>query len=108
MSGENLLALSVTVKNALIPIRRALFHPRQQSRAEVETDPGVVIDDLRDASFGIEYSRSAVGEIAFPRDALVPVVIRTCGVLRLNRFQPGIFPRRLIKMTMNAGKTLHY
>src|SRR6478609_4974777 len=107
MSGENLLALSVTFENALIAFGRALFHPGQQSGAKIEAYPGIVIDDLRDAAFGIKNSRSAVGKIALPRYAFVPVVIRTRGVLRLNRFQPRIFPRRLIKMTMNAGKTLH-
>src|SRR3954469_10862023 len=100
MSGEKFLGLAVAFKDSLVALGRSLFHPRQQSRAEVEADPGIVINDLRNTAFGIKYSRSAVREIAFPRDAFIPVVIRTCGVLGLNRFQPGIFPRGLIKMTM--------
>src|SRR6202030_4056356 len=107
MSREKFLALAVAFHNTLVALGRALFHPREQSRAEVETDPGIIVDDLRDAVFGIEYARSAVGKIALPGYSFVPVVIRTRRILRLNRFQPWVFARRLIKMTMNAGKTLH-
>src|SRR6185437_8481324 len=107
MPREMFLALAVAFKDALVAFRRALFHPGKQGRAEVEAYPGIIIDDLRDAAFGIKYSRGAVGKIALASNAFVPVMVRTRGILRFDRFQPRIFPRWLIKMTMNAGETLH-
>ena len=46
----------------------------------------------------------AVGGVALGADALVPVVIGSGGVLRLDRFEPGILARRLVKMPMNADE----
>ena len=107
VSGKKFLALAIAIEDALIAFWRALLHPREQCWTEVEADFRVIVYDVGDAAFGVEYARSAVGKIALSRYPFVPVVIRTCRILRLNRFQPGVFPRRLIKMTMNAGKTLH-
>jgi hypothetical protein len=55
----------------------------------------------------VDEARSAVRPVAFARDALIPVMEGSSGVLNLNRLQPGILPRRLIKMAVDtniAGK----
>src|SRR5215469_7915117 len=100
-------AFAIAVEDALIGFRGAVFHPRQQCGAKVEADPSVIVDDLANAPVRIENARGAIREIALPGDALVPVVIRGGGILGLNCFQPGIFARGLVKMTMNAGETFH-
>ncbi len=78
------------------------FHPGQQGRSEIEADPRVVVDDLLDAAVRIQNPGGGVGRVALGGDPLVPVVIRIGRILQLDRFQPGVFPRRLVEMTMNA------
>src|SRR5437899_8670388 len=102
MPGEKFLAFAVAHEDTLIAFWFGLFHPREQGRAEVETDPRIIVDDFRNTAFGIEDARSAVREIALARYSFVPVVIGSGRILRLNRFQPRVFARRLIKMAMNA------
>src|ERR1039458_6428972 len=54
----------------------------------------------------VHYARRAVGRVTLRADALVPVVVGRGRVLRLHRLQPRILPRRLVKMTGNADKSL--
>src|SRR5262249_9171535 len=108
MAAVATLAFTIAVEDALVGVGCAVFHPREQGGAKVEADAGVIVDDLANVPVGIENARGAVRQVALSGNALVPVVIGGGGVLRLNCFQPGIFARRLVKMTMNAGETLHF
>ena len=54
----------------------------------------------------IEDTGPSVGCVAFEVDPFIPIMKRCCAVLRLEYFQPGIFARRLVKMTVNASEFL--
>jgi len=60
-----------------------------------------------DPILGIQDTRHRIGRVAFGGDALVPVVIGIGRVLHLDGFQPGIFPRRLVKMAVDADVSFH-
>src|SRR6266511_2268074 len=107
MSGEPLLAFAVSLQDSLVGLGSLPLEPGQQCRAKVETDARIVVDDLRDPALPIQNPRSAVRPVALRGNAFIPVVVRLGGVLGLDRLQPWVFAWRLIKMTMNADKTLH-
>ena len=94
--------MPVGVYDAAIGFRRMLGGPGEQSRAEIETDSRIIVDDARDALLVIEDPRSKIGCVAFGGNSLVPVMVRIRGILQLYLFQPRIFTRRLIEMAMNT------
>src|SRR5262249_54056683 len=107
VSREDLLALAVSRENGLIGLRYGVFKPGEQRRANVEADPGIVVDDLDDAALAVQDPGGGVGRVAFGGDPLVPVVIRIGRILQLDRLQPGILPRGLVEVAMNAYVTFH-
>ena len=50
----------------------------------------------------VQNPRGAVGRVAFRGDALVPIVVGSGGILKLDRFQPRILARWLIEVAVNA------
>ena len=68
--------------------------------------PGVIVEDLMNVALLIEDTGPSVGGVAFEVDPFVPIMKRCCAVLRFEYFQPGIFARRLVKMTVNASEFL--
>jgi hypothetical protein len=78
------------------------LHPRKQGGTEVKTDLLVVVQDANNPAFIVQDAGGGVRGITFRSDALVPVVIGVSRVLEFDRLQPGIFPRRLVKMAMNT------
>ncbi len=101
-----LAAAALAVEDHAIGARRVLLEPAEQRGAEVEADARVVVDDAHDLVFVVDDARGAVGRVALGADALVPVVVGSGRVLRLHRLQPGILARRLVKVAVNADKTL--
>src|SRR5437016_4175831 len=79
-----------------------LGRPRQESRAKIEADFRIVVDDVRNALLVIKNPGGKVWGIAFGCDALIPVVIGVCGILQFNLLKPGIFAWRLIKMAVDT------
>src|SRR5690606_34605102 len=73
----------------------------------VEADVRVVVDDPDDAFPLIEDARICVRRVALGRDPLVPVVVRLRGVLQLDRLEPGVLPRRLVEMSVDADEPIH-
>ena len=65
------------------------------------------VNDLDDVTLAIEDAGGGVGRITFGRDALVPIMIGVGRILDFHRFQPGIFPRRLIEVTVDAEISFH-
>ena len=102
MPRKALLAQPVGIQNRLVSVRRLLLHPGQQRGPEVETDAGVVVDDLRDAVVCVQDPGRAVGRVALRRDTLVPIVIWRGGILEFDRLQPRVFAGRLIEVAVNA------
>jgi hypothetical protein len=107
VAGEALPALHVGFKDGLIHPGRVLLQPGEQRRAEIETDLCVVIGELYDLVFGIQDARDGVRRVAFGGDALVPVMIRIGGVLQLDSLKPRVFPRRLVKVSVNTNIAFH-
>src|ERR1043166_8164072 len=107
MSGEAVLAFLVRLKNALVGLRRVAFHPREQRRTKVQSDAGIVIDDLPDVALFVGNAGRSVGRIAFRRDALIPVVVGIGGLLAFHGLKPRVYPRRLVEMSVNADTVFH-
>ena len=99
-------ALPVGITDHAIGAGRIFFQPGEQGRPEVEADARIVVHDADDLVLAIDNARGAIGRVAFRRDALIPVVVGCRRILGLHRFEPGVFPRRLIKMTVDAEVTL--
>src|SRR6266850_1629462 len=102
MAGEALLAGTVGLEKGGVHPRGLRLHPGKQRGTEVKADFFVVVQDANNPAFVVQDAGGGVGSITFRRNALVPVVIGVGGVLEFDRFQPGIFPRRLVKMAMNT------
>ena len=60
-----------------------------------------------DFSVAIEESGMGIRSIALGRDSLIPVMIWRSGFLHLDRLQPRVFPRGLIKMPVNTDEFFH-
>ena len=74
--GIILLTQFVRGDNCLVDVWHFIFHPRQEGRAEVETDFRVIADDLLDPSFSIENPSGGIGSVTFHGDTFVPIVVR--------------------------------
>ena len=99
---SNCSALFVGLNDGLISGRICFFHPGKQSWTKIETDPGVIVDDVDDLLVVVQQAGCGIGGVAFKVDAVVPIVEWGCGVLSFHAFQPGIFTRRLVKMSVDA------
>ena len=66
----------------------------------------VVIHDLDDSLLAIEDARGSIRRVALGGDPLVPIVIGIGGVLNLDRLEPGILSRRLIKVPVDADEAI--
>src|SRR5262249_21373618 len=96
-------ARTVGLDDPPVHVGRVLGYPLEECGAEIEADPGVVVQQVADPALGIEQPRADIGRVAFARDPLVPVVERRGGVLALNDVEPGILAWRLIKMSVDAN-----
>jgi len=107
MSPETLLTQPVRLNELFVNVRLVTLHPGQEGRTEIEVYLGIIIDNIDDAHFRVQDARSGVGAVALGGDPFVPIVKRLGRILHLDFFQPGILPRRLVKMAMNANVTIH-
>src|ERR1041384_3879610 len=94
-------ACAVGFDDARVSGRMMLFEPRDERRAEVETNVRVVVDDALDAPTRIDHTRECVRAIALAEDAFVPVGKGARARLRLDGIRPRVFARRLIEMAVN-------
>jgi hypothetical protein len=83
------------------------LQPGEEGGAEVEADPGVVVDDPADHLLVVEDARGGVRLVALVGDPLVPVVERVGRILQLDVLEPGVFPGGLIEMAVDADVSLH-
>ena len=104
---ERFPAFSVGLHHGAVGPRLVLFEPGQEGRTEVEAGLDVIVHDVDDLLVLAQDARGRVGAVAFGRDALVPVVVGEGRVLDLDFLQPGIFPRRLIEVAVQANMALH-
>ena len=60
VAGKIFLTFPVGFEDRVINIRRFRFKPREQGRAEVETDLGVIVDELDDLVVAVENPRHGI------------------------------------------------
>ena len=97
-----LLAEAVGLDDALQHLGGGLGHPVQERRAEVEADPGIVVQEIDDPPLAVEQPGPGVGGVAFVGDPLVPVVERGGRVLDLDDAEPGVLARGLVEVAVDA------
>jgi hypothetical protein len=107
VSPAQLPALLVRLDDGPEDVRGLPLHPGEEGRAEVETDLGVVIDDIDDPALAVQDARSGVGGVALGVYPFVPVMIGIGRILHFHFFQPGIFPGRLVEVAVNADESFH-
>jgi hypothetical protein len=88
--------------NLVIDPGMGLFQPGEQGRAKVETHVLIVVEQFFNKSLLVVQASASIGSIAFPCDALIPIVIRLGRSLVFNEFQPGILTRRLIEVAVDT------
>jgi hypothetical protein len=67
-----------------------------------------IVDDFYNFSGFIQYARGGVRGVTFDVNALIPIVVRIGGVLQFDRFQPRVFPRGLVEVSMHTYITFHH
>ena len=102
MPPPPLLAQPVGLDNARQSLRGGVGHPLQERGAEVEADPGVVVQEVDDSPLAVEQSGPGVGSVALVGDPLVPVVKRGRRVLHLDNPQPRVLAGGLVEVPMDA------
>ena len=100
-------ALAVGRQNGLVGFGLLCLQPRQQGRAKVKADLAVVVDDRDDPALAVQDAGCGVGRIALGGDPRVPVVVWVGRVLQLDRLEPRVFARRLVKMAVDADVAFH-
>jgi hypothetical protein len=83
------------------------FHPAEKGGTKIETDPGVIVDEVNHPLFRIKDARSGIACVTFCIDPFIPIVVGIGRILEFHAFQPGIFPGRLVKMAVNTNVSLH-
>ena len=107
VAGIFLAAFAVGGEDGAVDFRIVAFKPTHQGRADVEADHRVIVDDPHDAVLRVEDARDRIRAVTLGGDALIPIVERISGILQFDFFEPGIFARRLIEMTVDAN-VLHH
>ncbi len=100
-------ALSVAIKDRTVDLRMLLLKPGEKRRCGRETDLRIDVDDIVDQAVRIEDTRSGVRGVALRGHPLVPVVKRGSGTLDLDAAEPGVLPRWLVEVAVNADGTIH-
>jgi len=95
-------AVAVGLLQPLIGSGVVGFQPTQERRPHVPADAGVVVGNSADAVGRVEYTGFRIRGVALLVDALVPVMIRCGAFLYLDGFQPGVLPRWLVEMAVDA------
>jgi hypothetical protein len=107
VSGEKVSTFFIGFDDILIYIGRICLQPVKQRWAKVKADICVVIGYVNYFSVGAENSGSPVLSVALLGNSHIPIVKRVSGILEFHSLQPGIFPRWLVKMSVNTYITIH-
>ena len=102
VAAAPLPAQPVGLDDPLVDLGRGVGHPLEERRAEIEADPGIVVQEVDDPPLAVEQPRARVGGVALAGDPLVPVVEGGGGVLDLDDVEPGILARRLVEVAVDA------
>ena len=78
------------------------FKPRHQRRPNIKTHAFKIIYNVSNLSAVIKNPGAGIGPVALVINAFIPIVKRVGAFLLFNIVNPGIFPRGLIEMAVNA------
>jgi hypothetical protein len=98
----------VPVKDLLIDRRKTLLQPGEECGTQIETDGGVVIDDLKDLAFPIQDPGMSIGPVTLQSDSLIPVMEGMGALLGLKDFEPGVLSWGLVEVTVNGDKCVFH
>ena len=98
-------AFAVGLDDALGYFRVPIFKPSEKRRPEIETEVRIIVVDVDDHSFWVKQPRKRVGPVTLVVDAFVPIVIGGRRSLSLDDIEPGVFPRRLVKVSVDNDVT---
>jgi len=102
VAGMALTAQAIGGNNLIEQVGLVASKPGAQGRADIETQPGIIIDDSGDAVAMPEQARRGIRPVTLGRNARVPVMIRSRRVLHLDFIEPGVLARRLVEMTVDT------
>ena len=108
MSAEAFPALAISGEYGGVGFRLLGLQPGEQRGAKIEADARVIVGDEADVAFAIQNAGRGVGGVALSRDALVPIVVRSGGILEFDDLEPGILAGRLVKVRVNAEITFFH
>ena len=100
VAGKPVPGNPVCLQNCMISIRLPRLKPFKQGRAYVKTHVRVVIYHFNNIFFEVKNSGKGILGITLRSNPFIPVMIGPGRILPLKGVQPGIFPGRLIKMTV--------
>jgi hypothetical protein len=91
-------------------VKRRVFQlePTDQGRTEIETEGGIIVDEIEDLSFTIDDTGVGIWPITLEGDPFVPVMERMSALLGLDGFKPWILPRRLVEVAVNGYKCVFH
>ena len=84
-----------------------LLQPGGQGRSHIVTHMAEQIDQGKDLAVTIEQTGSGIGGVALPGHPLVPIVVWIGGGLAHNGVDPGVFPWRLVVVSVNGDVPSH-
>jgi hypothetical protein len=96
-------AFPVGFYDLLIDERKLFLQPGEEGGAEVETDRSIVVGDIENLPLLIDDSGIPIGAVALEGDPFIPVVERVSALLPLDGSEPGVFPGRLIEVTVDGS-----
>src|ERR1051326_6119453 len=104
MSAAFQSAFAVRLNNTRVCIRVIALEPAHQGWPEIEADIRVVIGE-RVRGGRVYVWHKSIRRIALGVNALIPIVKRRRTQFRFHHPGPGIFARRLIKVTVNNKRS---
>ncbi len=110
----NCVAVVVMLRNAffiglndlLVCFRVFILYPCKQCRAEIKVQVFIIIYFEDNFSCLIKYIGFGIGQVTLMIYPFIPVMEGCCAWLQLNFTGPGVFSRRLVKMTVYADKNI--
>jgi len=95
------LAPLVGFLNTLVGVRSIGADPSHQGRTHVETHKIVVVDNVNNTALGAQNTACRIGTITLTSNTVIPVMKGARAGLVLDNASPGVFTRRLVKVTVD-------
>ena len=101
------LCHDIGANNVIVHCRTFALKPGQQRGVDIISYPGIIIGYPVNEATVIKDPGGSIGLVALIGNTIVPVMPGINRILTFNQARPGIFPRRLVKVSMNADFIRH-